>query len=247
MSLALGNFDPGQPVPKAFPDRTVLIYVAAIFMLFAGAAIEWLQTVAWAAGALTAYYTLIVVVLMDGRSVLRNAKEFMAYSNTAEQVAIAAAGLIVFATYAKMDAKLAAQLTRTGQIVGLCAILFGGAHFFYMGMTARLVPRWLPPSQDFWGYATGVAHVAAGVAIIALVEDRLAEILLTVMSAAFTPLKHVPLFLADSHNHAEWAENAANLVLTGCAWVVADSLPRRRRPEGVREGEGAAQQAGAAS
>ena len=44
--------------------------------------------------------------------------------------------------------------------------LFGGAHFFYMNLTTPLVPSWLPPSQIFWGYATGIAHIAAGFAIL---------------------------------------------------------------------------------
>ncbi len=54
--LAWGNFDPGQPVPKDFPDRTVLAYAAAAFMLVAGAAVQWRRTAAWGAAALTAYY-----------------------------------------------------------------------------------------------------------------------------------------------------------------------------------------------
>jgi uncharacterized membrane protein YphA (DoxX/SURF4 family) len=229
-SFALGNFDPGQSVPKNFPDRTVLAYAAATFMLLAGAAIEWRRATAWAAAALTAYFAVIVVVLMDGRVVLRHAGQFMVYSNTAEQLAIAAGGLIVFAGSARIKAKLAARLSRIGRMVfGVCAVLFGGAHFFYMNMTAPLVPKWLPPSQLFWGYATGVAHIAAGVAILIGVKDRLAAILLTIMYAAFTPLVHAPLFLADPSNHGNWSENATNIVLTGCAWVVADSLARARR------------------
>jgi len=229
VSLALGDFDPGQPVPKTFPDRTVLAYAAGVFMLVAGAAVEWRRTVAWGAGALAAYYTLVVVILMDGRMVLRHATEYLAYSNTAGQVAIAAGALIVFATYARIDATLAARLTRAGQLVfGVCAVLFGGAHFFYMNLTAPLVPTWLPPSQEFWGYATGVAHIAAGVAILTGVQARLAAILLTVMFASFTPLVHLPMLLADPTNHGVWGENAANLAFTGVAWVVADSLARRR-------------------
>jgi len=229
VSLALGDFDPGQPVPKTFPDRTVLAYAAGVFMLVAGAAVEWRRTVAWGAGALAAYYTLVVVILMDGRMVLRHATEYLAYSNTAGQVAIAAGALIVFATYARIDAALAARLTRAGQLVfGVCAVLFGGAHFFYMNLTAPLVPTWLPPSQEFWGYATGVAHIAAGVAILTGVQARLAAILLTVMFASFTPLVHLPMLLADPTNHGVWGENAANLAFTGVAWVVADSLARRR-------------------
>jgi len=228
VSLAVGNFDPGQPVPKDFPARTLLAYAAGVFMLVAGAAIEWRRTVAWAAAALSAYYSFVVVILMDGRTVLRHAAEFIAYSNTAGQLSIAAGGLIVFAASARIDAVLAARLTRLGQAVfGVCALLFGGAHFFYMNLTAPLVPKWLPPSQEFWGYATGVAHIAAGVAILTGVQARLAAILLTVMFASFTPLVHLPMLLADPTNHGVWGENAANLAFTGVAWVVADSLARR--------------------
>ena len=229
VSLAVGNFDPGQPVPKDFPARTVLAYAAGVFMLVAGVAIEWRRTVAWAAAALTTYYTFIVVILMDGRTVLRHATEFIAYSNTAGQLSIAAGGLIVFAATARIDAVLAARLTRLGQMVfGVCALLFGGAHFFYMNLTAPLVPKWLPPSQEFWGYATGIAHIAAGLAILSGVRARLAAILLTVMFASFTPLVHLPMLLADPSNIGIWTENAANLAFTGVAWVVADSLARRK-------------------
>lgn len=228
--LGFGDFDPGQPVPKWFPERTVLAYAIAVFMIVAGAAIEWRRTTAWAAAALTAYYALIVVLLMDGRGVLAHYAEFGGYSNVAEQLAIAAGALIVYAANAEIDAGRAARLTRIGQIVfGICALLFGGAHFFYMNLTAPLVPKWLPPSQVFWGYATGVAHIAAGLAILSGVQARLAAILLTVMYASFTPLVHLPMLAASPASHFIWSENALNLALTGAAWVVADSLAPPQR------------------
>jgi uncharacterized membrane protein len=228
--LASGDFDPGQPVPRAFPDRAALAYFVAVFMLVAGAAVEWRRTVAWGAAALTAYFALLVVIVMNGRVVLAHPAEFGAYSGAAEQLAIAAGGLIVFAASAKLDAGLAARLTRLGQAAfGLCALLFGGAHFFYMNLTVPLVPRWLPPSQEFWAYATGVAHIAAGLAILTGVQARLAAILLTLMFVSFTPLVHVPMLLADPASRANWSENALNLALIGAAWVVADSLARPSR------------------
>jgi len=230
LCLAWGDFDPGQPVPKAFPDRTALAYVAAAFMLVAGAAVEWRRTAAWGAAALAAYYALIVVILMNGRLVLAHYAEFGTYSGVAEQLAIAAGGLIVYAASAEIDAALAARLTRLGQLVfGVCALLFGGAHFFYMNLTAPLVPKWLPPGQEFWAYATGIGHIAAGVAILTGVQARLAAILLTAMYASFTPLVHVPMLLAHPSSHWIWSENALNLALIGAAWVVADSLARPRR------------------
>jgi uncharacterized membrane protein YphA (DoxX/SURF4 family) len=229
LCVAWGDFLPGQPVPKNFPDRTVLAYAAAAFMLVAGAAVEWRRTAAWGAAALTAYYVLIVAVLMNGRVVLAHYAEYGAYSGVAEQLAIAAAGLIIYAATAKIDVALAARLTRLGQLLfGVCAVLFGGAHFFYMNLTVPLIPKWLPPTQEFWAYATGVGHIAAGVAILAGVQARLAAILLTAMFASFTPLVHLPMLLADPSSHFILSENALNLALTGAAWVVAHSLARPR-------------------
>jgi len=230
VSLAWRDFDLGQPVPGGFPDRTGLAYAAAAFMLVAGVAVEWRRTVVWSAAALAIYYAFIVVILMHGRLVLAHYSEFGTYSGAAEQLAIAAGGLIVFATSAKIDAALAARLTRLGQLVfGVCALLFGGAHFFYLNLTAPLVPKWLPPTQEFWAYATGVGHIAAGVAILTGVQACLAATLLTAMFAAFTPLVHMPMLLADPSSHVNWSENALNLTLVGTAWVVADSLARSRR------------------
>ncbi len=228
--LAFGDFHPGQPVPKEFPERTALAYAAAAFMLVAGMAVEWRRTMVWGAAALTAYFALIAVVLMNGRVLLAHYAEFGPYESLAIELAIAAGGLIAYAASARIDAALASRLTRLGQVAfGVCALIFGAAHFVYMNLTAPLVPKWLPPSQEFWGYATGLCHIAAGVAILTGVQARLAAILLTVMFASFTPLVHLPMLLADPSSHWIWNENAVNIALIGAAWVIADSLAWRRR------------------
>ena len=175
---------------------------------------------------------------MNGRVILAHWHEYGAYSGAAEDVAVAAGALIVCCANAQIDAALALRLTRVAQMaLGLCAVLFGGAHFLYMNQTAPLVPKWLPPSQTFWAYATGVAQIAAGVAILAGIKARLAAVMLTVMYGSFTLLVHGPMLLADPSNHYVWTENATNLVLTAAAWVVADSLANgcrhARRAAGV--------------
>ncbi|OOG46681.1 hypothetical protein B0E50_11770 [Rhodanobacter sp. C01] len=228
LCLAWGTFDTGQPVPSDFPGRNALAHAVAAFMLVAGAAVEWRRTVAWGAAALTAYYTLIVIVLMNGRVVLAHYAEYGTYEGIAEQLAIAAGGLIIYAANARIDATLAARLTRLGQLAfGICALIFGGAHFVYMNLTAPLVPKWLPPSQEFWGYATGLGHIAAGLALLTSVRARLAAILLTAMYASFTLLVHGPMLVANPSSHWIMSENALNIALTGAAWVVADSLRPR--------------------
>ena len=228
--LAFGDFDSGQPVPEHFPGRTVLAYAAAVFMLIAGAAVEWRRTTAWGAAALAAYYTFIVVILMNGYDSIGHFAAYGTYSGNAGELAVAAGGLIIYAGSARIDAVLAARLTRLGQLVfGVCAVLFGGAHFFYLNFTVPMIPKWLPPTREFWAYATGLAHIAGGLAILTGVQARLAAILLTVMYASFTPLAHVPQVLSDTSSHFNWSEIALNLILTGVAWVVADSLAQPRR------------------
>jgi uncharacterized membrane protein len=229
-SLVFGEFDPGQPVPENFPARIALVYAAGAFMVVAAAAIEWRRITAWGAAALTLYYALFVVILMNGRLLLTDYAVYVTYEDIAMQLAITARGLIVYATSVRIDAALAARLTRLGRLMfGICALVFGGAHFVYMENTASLVPKWLPPTQEFWGYATGVGFVAAGVAILTGVQARLAAILLTAMLVSFGLLANGRVLLADHASHWNWTESAVNLSVVGAAWVVADSLARPRR------------------
>ena len=223
--IAFGDFHPGQPVPKDFPERTTLAYGVAFFMLFAGIAVEWRRTAAVATAALAAYFGLIVVVLMNGAVLAKHYGEFGPYESIAIELAIALGGVIAWANCAPIDAVRAARVVRAARrVFGVCALVFGTAHFVYMNLTAPLVPKWLPPNQEFWGYLTGVAHIAAGIALISGVQARLAAALLTLMFALFTPLVHLPMLFETPSSHWIWNENAVNIALIGAAWVVADSF-----------------------
>lgn len=226
--LIWGDFHGGQPVPKTFPARTTLAYVVASFMLVSGIALEWRRTTMWAAAALAAYFGIIVVLVMNVRLVLRNLEIYGAYDSMAEQVAITVGAIIIWASLADLDAAKSTRIIRIAQIAfGICAIFFGGAHFVYMNLTAPLIPKWLPPTQLFWGYATGVFHIAGGLAIIMNIRARLAAILLAVMYAIFTVIALPPGLLAKS-SFFGWTEIATSVILVGVAWVVADSLAAKR-------------------
>jgi hypothetical protein len=230
LCLAWGDFLPGQPVPSGFPGRAALAYAAGALMLLAGAAMEWHKTAAWGAAALTAYYAVVVVLLMNGHLLLTHYAEYGSYENIAEQLAVASGALILYAATASIDAAVSARLTRLGQMLfGLCALIFGGAHFVYMNLTAPLVPKWLPPSQIFWGYATGSCFLAAGLAFLTGIQARLAAILLTVMIASFAILIHEPTLFADPHSRFNWSESVINFAIIGAAWVLSDSLARPGR------------------
>ena len=78
-----------------------------------------------------------------------------------------------------------------------------------------------------WALATGIADVAAGLAIIFLIQARLAARLLTVMFASYSACIWIPALLRNSTQHDAWAGNAMNFALVSAAWVVADALAAR--------------------
>lgn len=92
-----------------------------MFTLVAGAAIQWRRSAPGAALIIAAYYTLIVSVLMNGARLPAQYKSFGFYSGVAEQLAIAAGGLIVGVTDRRLNAALAARLTVVGRLLfGAC-------------------------------------------------------------------------------------------------------------------------------
>jgi uncharacterized membrane protein len=227
--LIWGDFLTGQTVPNDFPYRTTLAYFVATFLLCTGIILQWRRPAPFAAAGLAAYYTLIVIIVMNGPVLLAHFREYGFYEGFSQQFAITAAALIVFAALDRIPATLVRRLTVVSQLVfGICALVWGGAHFVYMNLTAPLVPRWLPPSQVFWGHLTGVAFLAAGLAIIVRIQARLAATLLTTMLACFTFLVHIRMLFADHRLPFNWTELAINLTLVGAAWIVADSFAKPR-------------------
>ena len=224
LSLAWGKFAPGQPVPAKFPNYAILAMAANAIMLVCGAGVLWQQTARWAAAVMLAFYVVVVLVLMNGPLLARLYASYGIYESVAIQTGFVVGALLIFAGDGRP------RLVRTAQMVfGVCCVIYGGAHFAYMNLTAPLVPKWLPPSQLFWGQLTGVAQIAAGLAFLSGVQARLAGVLLTVMYALFTVLVHVPMLIAKPADHFIMTENATNLALIGVAWLVAESF----RPKGA--------------
>ncbi len=149
------------------------------------------------------------------------------YEDLAEQTAMTMGAVIAWMMLSEGGEAGRARVMRIARVVfGLCLIVFGISHFVYMNLTAPLVPKWLPPSGEFWGYATGVAHIAGGLAIISGIQARLASILITIMYALFGLIVWVPAVIHDVHKQGNWTETAANWLLVAAAWCVMDSLTR---------------------
>jgi uncharacterized membrane protein YphA (DoxX/SURF4 family) len=122
---------------------------------------------------------------------------------------------------------------RTAQVLfGLTCVFYGWSHFIYAGYTAGMVPTWLP-GHFALAYFTGLAHVAAGVAIVIGVLPRLAAVLEATMMSLFGLLVWVPSFFAQPRPQwatpaeHQWSELAVNGALAASAWLVAISFGNR--------------------
>jgi uncharacterized membrane protein len=219
IGLVWGDFVMGQAAPEHLPQRVVLAYVAAVIMVLGGLGLQFDRTAVAGAWVLTAYYWVVSVVLFQGAIWVKHFAEFGMYEDLAEEVAIATGLLVVLAVLMKWDKRM----VRLGQVLlGLCAVVFGIAHFVYMNMTAPLVPKWMVPGQVFWGYATGVCFVAAGLALVSGFKARLAAGCMAAMIGVFFLVVHVPMVI-KAHSLFNWTEAAINLSVLGAAWVVGEA------------------------
>jgi uncharacterized membrane protein YphA (DoxX/SURF4 family) len=232
VGLVWGDFatvwQPIQALPFAVPHRKALAYVAAAFLLSAGVAVQWRRSAP--AGLLVLAILYLIFALLWLPRVVGYPHIFGTWGGFLEELALVAAALVAYASLAPHDSARPSRAARIGRLsFGVCVLSFGLGHFFAIPQTAEMVPGWIPPGQRFWAVATGVAHLLAGVSILAGVLDVLGSRLLTLMLATFGALVWAPALFAQPREHMVWAGNAINLAMVGAAWVVADSVASRRR------------------
>jgi uncharacterized membrane protein YphA (DoxX/SURF4 family) len=214
--------------PASLPGYPALAYLVGALLVIGGVLVNLPRVTAWGAAVLTLVFA-VGMILLDLTRLATHAFVFDYWEPSAEQFAIVSCGAIAFARSANLDAQLSARIQQIARIVfAFSLIIFGTAHFVYFTFSKPFVPAYLPPSQAFWVVLTGVAAIAAGLAILSGILDLLAARLLTLMYVIFQVLVHAPFVWGDPTNHGKWIENDVNLILIGCAWIVADSLAAKK-------------------
>ena len=181
-----------------------LIYAAAGAQIFGGAAIQFRRTAKTGAVVLGAVYLAFALLCVPG--IVAAPRIYNSWGNFFEQLSLVTGPAIVYARWSSAWSR--ETLNRIGRILlGMCAASFTLEQAFYLGATAHLVPKWLPPNQMFWAVTTIVLFALAALALLMNRMALLAARLLTMMLVIFGLLVWVPLVLADPHSHTNWSEN----------------------------------------
>jgi uncharacterized membrane protein len=229
LGLVRADFQPvWAPVPKGFPARGLWLHVFPWISIASGAGMTLGRTAAVAARLLLGSLVLWWLLARVPRLFLAPSSQD-AWSGCGETAVFVAAAWVAYVWFATewdkrhvgfATGERGLRIART--FYGLAMIVFGEAHFRYASQTASLVPGWLPMPLG-WAYLTGVAYVAAGLAMLTGVQARLAAMLSALQMGLFTLLVWVPVIAAGSKDPYQASEAVLSWALTSAGWLMADS------------------------
>lgn len=216
-----------EPVPTWLPLQLPLAYLSAAVLLGASLMIAsgWhLRTGALAAALLF----LAWLALLQLPRIIAHPSDGNGWTTTFEVLALFAAAWLVAGTQsnaARSGPVDTAAAWVAPRLFGACLLVFGSQHFVYNEYVASVIPAWIP-AHVFFACFTGVAHIAAGIAIITGMRARLAATLLGGMFLSWVILLHIPRVAATPDSRAEWTNLLIATALTGAAWLVASRFAR---------------------
>jgi uncharacterized membrane protein len=222
-----------EPLPEWLPGQLTWTYVTGAVLAIGGIAVmidAWRPRIAAVSlGVLLFLWLALLHVPMmlahiHNGSVWTSAFECLAICSAAWLLADALAG---DARATDDPLRWLADLAR--YTFGICLPVFGALHFIYWEYVASVIPDWIPGSHVVWAYATGVAHVAAGLAMLSGVAARWAATLLGVMFSSWVLIVHVPRVIAHPQAQNEWTSLWVAVALSGGAWLIRGYFSRRSR------------------
>jgi uncharacterized membrane protein len=201
------------PIPEWVPGAEPIARIAGAVMLVAALGLCARRTVIPASVILIA--VLVGWLLLQASQLVQAPAEELLWSGAGQLVALVAGSWLLLATARGKGLRIARAM------YALALPLMGLHHFLADGAVGA-IPAGLPfPAA--WLYATGAAHIAAGVAILVGIVPRLAATLEAIMIAGFVLLVHVPGVIGDPRDPMQWTMLIAAAAIDGAAWIVARS------------------------
>lgn len=224
--LIWGGFS--AALPQYFPVHKALGYLCAVVVLTCGIGLVWRRTATIAARVLL-IFMLIWMLSVNGPVIVLAPLTEGSYQNWGETAVVLAAAWVLYAWFAAdWDRQhLGFAVDKSGLhiarvIYALAMLAFGLSHFFYLNLTAPLIPGWLPWHTG-WAYFFGCTYIAAGLGILIGVYARLAAALSAAQMGLFTLLVWVPVIVSGQVTAGSWSEFVDSWAITVSAWVVTDS------------------------
>jgi hypothetical protein len=193
-----------------------------VVQIAGGIAMQFPRTARLASIVLAVVYLLFSLACLPG--IIAAPAVYAQYGSFFEQFCLLCGAIALYAATEANRARAVAfgRVARLG--LGACAISFTLSQIIYLRVTADLVPTWIPPNQLFWAILTTVAFALAAIAILIHRKARLAIRLMTIMLALFGVLVWVPRLIAHPETHLNWSEFGLTCLITGAAWMVADTI-----------------------
>jgi uncharacterized membrane protein len=206
-----------QPVPAGIGMRTQLAYLAGLVLVIGGVLLL-VPKLEHAGALMLAVFIGLWLVVLNLPVAIASFAHIGAWNSPAEIALLTAGTLALCASGIKGNS--GPTLLRISRVLaGACAIVFGFAHFNYIDFTAGMVPAWIP-YKEFWAWATGAGHLAAGLALVSGIKARLAAGCEASMMGSFVVLLHVPRVIAAPDSHIEWIMLGMSSMLTGAVLLV---------------------------
>jgi uncharacterized membrane protein len=226
IGLVSGGFAPiWGGVPQSLPDRNWLAYLCAFGSLACGAGLLAKRTAGIAALALLLYFSAWTIVFKVP-FIVRDPLVEVTYQSAGETLVLVAAAWVLYAERGKGHFAGQTGLRFASVLYGLALIAFGLSHFFYLSMTAPLVPAWLL-APVFWAYFTGCVYLGTGLLLATGFGARLGAIVAAAQITLITLLVWGPMIFAGGLTAMHWQETVVSCALTAGAWAIAASYDGR--------------------
>jgi uncharacterized membrane protein len=210
---------------KTWPGYTTVGYITGVIVILAGIGLMWAERAKLSASILA----IIAFLWTAGLHLTRLVPTIIHpqhWEGFAECFAVfGAAWVLVSIMPPRLITNMWDRILDNGIPIGriffgIALVIFGGMHFIYLNFTASFIPPWFP-HRELLAEVTGLAHIAAGLAILSGVLAQLGATLAGIMYLSWFFVLHIPRVIATPHDPFEWNGAFVALMLSGAAFIVA--------------------------
>lgn len=217
-----------EPIPKSLPGRALVIYFCSVVEIGTGIGLLLRPSLRPACRVLFPFLLLWLALLKLPRLLLAPQVEG-SWEEFGEMAATLAGGWCLFAAHAgnwerrHFGFAVGERGIRAARLSLIAALpMIGLSHFAYPGLTASLVPKWLPFPLG-WTYLTGTGSLAAAPGMLLSIYPRLAANLEAAMLWIITLLVWVPALATAPGDQGNWSEFFISCAIATGAWLVAET------------------------